>query len=237
MIYNGVDFSQWMRCGATKRVLPPVDNVTTENASGVGASFLRRKLQPLVIPVFCRLTLGREKPKEEVATIRRRMAAALLPGSPAMLVLDDEPERSYMAVVSSCDDLSSLGPSGSFRVEFTAHDPIAYGNDLSADVSPAMSVMVDGTYETRPVFRLKSTSGGSSRVKVANQDTGAFVQLDAAANQGASVIIDMEDETVTVNGNPCPVTLSSDFFALDPGLNHIQVTGATGTVEWTERWL
>lgn len=237
MIFNGTDFSQWMRCGATRRIAPPVENVTTEDASGVGASLSRRKLQPLVIPVLCRLTLGRGKPKDEVATIRRRIAAALMPDSPALLVLDDEPERGYMAVVSSMDDLSSLGPSGSFRVEFTAYDPIAYGNDSSADASPAMSVMVDGTFETRPVFRLKSTAGGSSRVKVANHGTGAFVQLDAAANQGATVVIDMDAETVTVNGNLCPVTLSSDFFALSPGLNDIRVTGATGTVEWTERWL
>ena len=47
----------------------------------------------------------------------------------------------------------------------------------------------------------------------------------------------MDDETVTVNGNLCPVTLASDFFALEPGFNRIQVTGATGSVEWTERWL
>lgn len=235
MKFNGVDFSQWMRCGATRRMAPPMENVTVESGSGIGETFARRKLKPLVISTFCRLALGRDVDPCRVAAERRRIASLLVTDSPAALVLDDEPDKHYMAMASNLDELSSLGPSGSFRLEFTAYDPIAYGKRVRRDVGASQVVLVDGTYETYPTFELVARS--SPRPRVTHVGSGGHVELGQVAHGGATVVVDMGAESATVNGNPCPVTLDSDFFALEPGLNEILVTGAEGVMTWTERWL
>lgn len=237
MIFNGVDFSQWMRCGAKRRMAPEFECVTFENGTGVGETFARRKVRPLVIPVICRLTLGRWNTVEQVATVRRRIASMLVTDAPARLVLDDEPDRYYMAIATNLDELSSLKCSGSFELEFTAHDPIAYGMNRESDVSGQTTLMVDGTHETYPVFRLESTAGPGGHVKVMDVESGLHVELEPGIQAGSLVTIDMGSETTRVNGNLWPITLASDYFPLHVGLAKVSVAGAAGTVKWTERWL
>ena len=93
---------------------------------------------------------------------------------------------------------------------------------------------VGGSHETYPVITCKP-GGSVSYLKLTNMDTGEFVRINESLNTSASVVIDMGEQLVTVNGQNHAVTYESDYFALQPGRNSLRLSSGTGTIEWTER--
>ena len=96
------------------------------------------------------------------------------------------------------------------------------------------SLVVGGSYETRPVVTCKP-GGSVSYIRLTNMDTGEYVQITAALTSSSTVVIDMAEEQVTINGANAAVTYESDYFALQPGRNSLRLSSGTGTIEWTER--
>lgn len=234
MIFNGYDFSEYLRVNPTRRMNPPV-TVKSKTVQGRdGSVFMRSQLDPLPIPVHVRLNV-RSHGHRQIAKLRRKLTSWLVTGQPAKLVLPDEPDLYYMAMLTNSAELSNLWSTGAADLEFTAYDPVAYGTERRASVGASAVLPVGGTYETWPTFDLTATS--AAKVKVLDYDTGAFVMTSAAAASGAHVVVDMQEQTIRVNGNLAAIDLSSDFFALNPGDNSIRITGATGTASWIERWV
>lgn len=233
MIFNGFDFSEYLRVNPTRRMNPPIKDITKTAQGRDGAVFMGTSFDPLPIPVHVRLNVPTYK-HQQIAKIRRLITSKLITDKPEKLVLPDEPDLYYMAKLTNSDD-TNLWSTGAAELEFTAYDPAAYGAQRKAQVGASTVLSVGGTYKTWPTFDLVASS--ATRVKVLNYATGEFVMMSASASAGARIVIDMQNQTIRVNGNLSAIDISSDFFELQPGKNDIRITGATGTASWIERWV
>lgn len=234
MIYNGFDFSPWFTTKLMTRSLLPGYAVETQDVPyRPGERFMRAKLKPLTITVSAK---WKARPSDDMAALRRTMAARLLCLKEAPLHLDDERHLGlhYMAVLTSPGELDNLWHTGSAELEFTAYDPIAYGATRIGAVGYNTTLMVGGSCETKPVIRCKP-GGSVSYLKLTNMDTGEFVQVTASLSSSIEVVFDMENEQTTVNGTNHSVDYDSDYFALQPGANSLRLSSGSGTIEYTER--
>ncbi len=234
MIYNGFDFSPWFKTKLITRSLLPEYDVETQDIPYLpGERVMHVKLKPLPLKV---LAEWRARPSDDMAALRRIMAARLVCLKEAPLYLDDERHLGvyYMAMLTSPNELDTLWHTGSAELDFTAYDPIAYGAKRSGAVGYSTTLTVGGSFETRPVITCKP-GGSVSYLKLTNMDTGEFVQINENLNSSASVVIDMEEQHVTVNGQTHAPTYESSFFPLHPGRNSLRLSSGTGTIEWTER--
>lgn len=231
--FGGHDLTDDVWVNPTRSVGLASEDVTVTVPGRPGERFVRQELRPLTIPCHIRLR-GSDPDHEAVAKLRRKLTAILVTEDVQPLVLPDEPTLYYLAKLTTPGELDKLWHTGSADLEFTAYDPIAYGQEGDELLGNGTTmVFTEGTWETRPVIRLEADGG---QVSVANQ-LDQKLTIDAECEQGQAIVIDMEARTTTVDGEYAPIVLSTDsYFPLQPGRNDITVTGAHGAVYWQERW-
>lgn len=235
MIFDGHDLNQWVRVKHERRLAPKITDSTVSMPGRPGSVLMRTQMKPLEIPAEIRLKLA-PCTSEDAAKVWRRLAGILITPDERKLVLPESPDLYYMAKVTDAGEFDTLWYTGSCEIKFTAYDPIAYGKTRSATVSSGSSTLeVGGTYETYPVFDLKATS--TTRVRVTNEDTGEYVLMVTNPSTNATIKVDMGAQMLRMNTNLQKIYIGSDYFALKPGENHINIIGASGTVTWEERWL
>lgn len=238
MIYDGFDFSQVLRCNPARRVMAPVEVGSLDVPGMDGAIPARARLSPASISVSARV-LPRVGWHVGFSDFRRMLASWLFRREPAPLVLDDDPGVSYMAVMADAPELSGWWEGSTVELSFTAYDPVGYGRTVSVPLPEgASSVLVGGTYPTWPVFRVSARAGAS--VRVADADSGLYVQVPAAAGSAArEVVVDCSPRSrrAVTSGVQSAVTLGSRFYPLEPGVRHLTVEGGAATLEYAERWL
>lgn len=232
MIYDGADLRDYFHVGFDRALLPPVEVSTVEVSGRDGALFQRTRLMPLEITAFLRW----KKAKASAVPDLRRLAASLLyRDEPRPLVLPDEPDKHYLAVVSGHTALDSLGKNGKAYVTFMCPDPVAFGQTRTCAMATQAEGHVGGTYRTAPTFACRPARG--SYYKVTNEATGEFVQVNASFTGDQSLVIDCARQQTTLNGVNYPVTFASDYFSFEPGPFSVRASSGTAEMSWTERWL
>ncbi len=238
MIFNGRDLSQFLLVEHCSRSTLPEVELTTQDVSGMdGTQFVCRRLKPREIE--CQMLmrpLG--MPVPEAA---RRLAAALSAPEPAPLILDDEPDKYYMAILSGATDLDSLWRFGGGTMTFYCPDPIAYSKDESslASTGTKLEPEVGGTYPAWPVIAA-TPAANTSYWRLTNTATGQYVQLTYAFDGKKQVVVDMEAMHCTIGGANADqyVTLASDYWQMPAGeVCAMTASSGTSAVEWRDRWL
>lgn len=231
--FNDVNLSRWMRANPTRRFAPTITAKTVEVPGADGGYFLSATMDPLTISVDVRLT-GDNPDHRAVGLDRRMIAAALITDEPKKLILPDEQQLYYLAMLTNASELDTLWHTGGCTLEFTAYDPIAYGQEHTVELASGNNtVVIGGTHKTYPVFELKSTNG---YVKV-TKDNLDYVKLTATAAKDATVTIDTQNQVSRINTNNSAVDLESDYFSLEPGEHEITLENATGSLVYKERWV
>lgn len=235
MIFDGKDLGRWLRVNPTRAMTPKVRVETEEVPGRDGSVFRAGTLEPLDIRVAVRLAIDATDHRQ-VARVRRLVSAALVTDGPRELVLPDEPELAYMAMLTDSGDLDNLWWTGGCEIGFTAFDPVAYGARRSRRLAVgASSFGVSGTWPTGPVFE---AVGAGAAVQVSDVATGAYVRTAAPVPAGSKVVVDCGARRTTVGGAPVAVTLGSDYFELDPPTARVSVAGCQSPeVSWRERWV
>jgi len=169
------------------------------------------------------------------------------------LVLDDVPDRYFMARLSEsvdCDRL--LRTAGAFDLKFICPDPYAYAlTDETYTISAVGTHTIrrnKGNTQSEPVYLLKGiiSSGTSTYVLLKTNDSE--LKIEGALASGETLVIDTGRVTAKVvnaqgetlrNGLPCLQELN--FPVLQKGVNTItvSVTGATFTelkIQAMSRW-
>lgn len=240
IIFNGNDLSSLVMCRMGRPIMPPV-NVSTQSVGGRhGEHFRRARLEPYDIPVEIWV---RSEDRRDVADLRHELAALLWTDEPAPLYLPDDPNRYHLAVVSGETSLGAITKELPYTtINFRVCDPIAFGAERTDTLAnnTAKTLRAGGTWQTLPIVR-STLAGGTWRIT--NQTTGKYVEVNedsygAVPAAGASLVCDMEQERLTINGYTAGVAITSEFFAIS-GDADVLVTGASGntTIEWRERWL
>ncbi|MED4411010.1 distal tail protein Dit [Bacillus licheniformis] len=108
----------------------PVERELIEIPGRSGAFFRNTKVKPRVIPVgiIIKGVADLQKAKEEVAEW-------LITDKPAPLILPDEPDRTYYAMIDGEGQLSEVFKFGKGTVNFVCPAPYKYGAEQSFDIS------------------------------------------------------------------------------------------------------
>ncbi|MEC1552534.1 phage tail family protein [Bacillus haynesii] len=108
----------------------PVERELIEIPGRPGAFFRNTKVKPRIIPVgiIIKGVADLQKAKEEVAEW-------LITDKPAPLILPDEPDRTYYAMIDGEGQLSEVFKFGKGTVNFVCPDPYKYGAEQSFDIS------------------------------------------------------------------------------------------------------
>lgn len=237
MIYNGNDLSQYMIVASPTRSILPEVEVSYDDVPGMdGGQYVSRRLLPRTIDVRVLLRKSAFGRSESA----RILAPLLLADGPAPLVLDDEPGRYYMAILSGATDLDSLWRAGGGTISFLCPDPVAFScSPRTYSVSRnAQKLYLGGTYGSWPVIRAVPASG-ASYYRVTDYGTGKYLQVDASFDGGKVLTIDMAGKHCDIDGANADryVTLESDYFKMVPGENDLRFSSGSAEVEVADRWL
>lgn len=229
--FGGADLSGMLLVKDVTRQVSPSRRYSQTTVPGMDGSHVSGSaLDAYELSVACVVLADDETGVEE---IRRTLATALTAGEQRLMLPGDGLYR--MARYKGGSALDGLTRHPAVTLSFLCADPVAYGQPRSETVSTtAKTVRAGGNYKAFPRVTCKPSSG--SYWALTNIDTGAFVRVEAAFTGAQTVVLDMRNERCTVNGADHPVTVTSDFFAID-GSQQIKTSSGTATLEWEERWL
>ncbi|WCO61647.1 distal tail protein Dit [Bacillus licheniformis] len=131
LTFNGITKHFVKATVETQRpIWAPVERELIEIPGRPGAFFRNTKVKPRVIPVgiIIKGVADLQKAKEEVAEW-------LITDKPAPLILPDEPDRTYYAMIDGEGQLSEIFKFGKGTVNFVCPDPYKYGAEQSFDIS------------------------------------------------------------------------------------------------------
>src|SRR5699024_11022627 len=122
------------------------------------------------------------------------LASWLVTADPVPLVFDDEPNRTYYAVVqNTIDDFSRMERSvlRQGTIQFLCLDPYGYGQQHTYNLSP--TVAVEGTTETYPTFDL-TVKKDTPLISIANRSNMDDYGDPLAVILGTDVSVDEEPQ-------------------------------------------
>lgn len=228
-------------CKSVKRPLLPaakVRRIETENSSGaydVDDESVDYGLRPLTMKIQY---IGTSY--EELRTKARSIAAWLSCRTWEPLQIHDEDDKYYLAKVTDAIDLNTLWESGSADVVFDCQ-PFAYSiTEVTATGVGNVTFTNPGTRE----INYKSPPGSKFRIKVVGSWTTLKFTLNGRtlryteAGNGTLIIdnIKMEAMLGTVNKFYALEDDYDTFLEIKPGINTLNVVGATATVEFVPMW-
>ena len=169
------------------------------------------------------------------------LGAWLTVDGPRQLVLPDTPDRYYLAIPDGPLDLKRGIMGEMARLTFTLTDPIAYGQQRTANIPSggSVSITVGGTAPAKPTITASAAvRDSSSEVWGVRLDSGKVLHIATGSSSARAVSIDCDARTSTVAGAIALPTLDSDWFEMAPGSHTIAMNRGTGaaTITWRERW-
>lgn len=151
----------------------------------------------------------------------------------AQFVFDEQPDRFYLARLTSASPVDYAAESPEVELVFTCANPYGFSvKPLSALVGE--TIFYNGNVATWPTLTYTADKAITS---ARWSDGKGVIQLDYDIPKGHEIIIDNANRLITDNGTPVMQHLSlySDWLRLERGVNTI--TGTGGTVSWREVYL
>lgn len=232
IVYDGTDLTDYFQVvDVSIPLLPSMTAYTYDLAQKPGSYFASKKMGTRSIKLKLRLDAGSRDP---TAIFRewRRLSGLFNKEEPKRLQLNEE--LYCWALPVGDTEIEDEAYYGVVEFEFMCFDPFFYGKTHEVELSDGVSLTftVQGACPAYPTFDLTATA---TTVDVRNMVTGEYVRTDEATS-GSSVEIDMEMQSTELDGDYCPVYLYSDYFSIE-GEVEVKVTGASGTMEYQERYL
>lgn len=209
-------------------VLPPeAIGYRNEWASldGLPARFVSSYYQAYIRKVRLRI-FG--ETKRDVNALRSDLIGRLVTESVAKIQFRHEPTYE----LGKLEELNTgAWEAGSLPIEaiFLCPYGVSFGDTHEETIG---AVTVAGTAKTPPVFTINPTgenleiSNGAEHIRLEGITTG-------------EIVIDCNKRTITQGSANIreKLTIESRYFDLAPGPNNLIITGGTGKVRWTDRWI
>lgn len=96
----------------------------------------------------------KSKTKPELRKLEEDLASWLITEEPAPLIFEDEPDRTYYAVVDGSLDIEEVVRNGKGIITFLCPDPYKYGAEKEVTFESSASFDVEGTVETEPIIEV-----------------------------------------------------------------------------------
>lgn len=239
--YNGISSqSMKIRAHLTGWQVSPALRSNTETVPGkAGLADFGTDSGERYVDVSC--NVYPQKTFTDMVAILDRVAAWLDPtAGTKQLVLDDVPDRYFMARLSDAVDCERLlRAAGAFSLRFLCPDPYAYALDDEAfvlsDLGTHEAVRETGNMDSEPVYLLRGAipSGTSSYVSITTN--GEELRITGPLSAGEILVIDTGMVTAKVtdsagntirNGLPCLQELN--FPILRRGMNAVAIQTVSG---------
>ncbi len=223
-----------------KQPILPTYSLNLTTAPNKNGAFLSRtkRLEPKEIEVSI---VVRATSQSDLRTKIRSIAAWLYTDDVKPLVFSDEPDKTYQAIISGDTNIDEILNIGEGTLKFICPDPFAYGQAKTLSL-PGSTPQFNygGSVETYPIFTVNIT-GSILEWKVTNSK-GEFTKVTDSFKAGDVVVVNTHTGKVTLNGATRMniLDLDSDFFALKPGKNVLQISPAeycNVSISFIEKWL
>lgn len=247
--FNNVESSMFdLVCRSIKRPLLPAVKVRRIEPVGVSGVYDIDENEYAMRRVSMGIAyIGTSYP--ELRTRARSIAAWLSIGTWSKLIINDEPDKYYLAKVTDEIDLKSLWESGTAEITFDCQ-PFAYS--VTEEVESVV-LTTTGTLEftnlgTRTINR-KSPQGSEFKIEVAGSWTTLTLSMNGktlnypVSGTGTLVIdnVEMEAHLDAVNKYGVVTGDVDTFLSLVPGDNTLTIGGtginATVTIKYIPLWL
>lgn len=182
--YAGIELSSFCKIEKIQRtLLPPRTNFSKEIPTMHGSIYTGYKYGERVIEIdiaFSYKNLG------EYTEKIRKLAEILDVKNPSKLILGDEPNKYYYAVVDGDSEIEKLFNKGAkATITFICHDPLAYSTEwkcFTKEEKDRISIVNEGTSETSPI------------IEVDFKNNACFLQVTNA--KGQTVLIGQPKDSV-----------------------------------------
>lgn len=220
VMFAGVSLSDYCTVLNIERsVLPPRTNLSKDITAMNGSLYTGYHYGERTIGVEVMIPA---RTREEYVRKVRELASVLHTESPCELIVSDEPDKYYYAVLDGATDLDRGVFSGSLTLNFICHDPIAYSTEWKSFEPNANNIV---TIEN------EGTSNANMNVMVEFKNDACFLQV--TNHQGRTVLVGRPKLESSVNKKTSPTVVSEEclttdsFTTLSPTLldDNRQVTG------------
>lgn len=240
LTYDGFDLMRYALVRLERPVGPEM-RLTTETVPGrMGDVLVDSTIGTYEIVAHCTL---RPRYRNDWQRVRRELAAAFIKSGEHILTLPDEPGLYRMASASLTRNVETPLPTPTtFDIEFTCHDPRAFGETREIIVPSGGSIefAIDGMLPTcLQVSAPQARRSPSSQLWGMRFDEQDFMQVKLATSTAHAVAIDGERRLCTVDGATAMITLDSHWPELSPGVHVARMDQGTGAaiLTWTEVYL
>ena len=233
MIFNGIDFSEKLKISNIRRPMIAPQSITLKKVPGKpGKKFVRKDLEEIRVEIDVEI---KDTTKSNLRAAIRDLASMLYTTEEKVLILPDETNLYYMAILSGDTNLDELTYLGKTTLTFICSDALAYGADKSGALGAVL--INNGSYPTKGVITVTlDVAADPLQVSLTGSGEAIYIQEGLI---GDVFIIDLELETVKRNGalDMTSVYLESDFFELPVGEFTVNTSHGSGTLAFKERWL
>lgn len=183
-------------------ILPAVQSKTVTFPSAHGAHYFGSNFDPLEITVevvFSEVSLNR------LQIAKRNIAAWLSPVQGITdLILDDEPDKKYRAVVSGETSLEQILAIGRGEITFLAPDPFAYAVDdeeFTYTARGTFNFLRLGTAESFPLISVTGNMAADAVLRVTLNGTAVAFTGELAENQELLIDCALKTASILENGS------------------------------------
>lgn len=232
LVYDGVRLSDYFVVRTIEMpLLPTIDASIIEVSGKPGAWFSNRKIGTRDINIGFGI-LSRSKKFEDILSIWIDLSKKLSKDKVCKLELGN----GYYcnAILMGDSGITNNGNWSIITVTFRCFDPYIYRNTHTKTLKAGDNVFeVEGQEEALPVFKVKDATS----ITITNKGTGDKIKVDSIpSNQ--ELVVDMINNKCTVNGVYKAADPGvSDFWGISPGTCTINLSGGSGTMEYTEVYL
>ncbi|WP_200416279.1 distal tail protein Dit [Virgibacillus salexigens] len=154
--FNGIR-KDWlhMTSGRTKPLFVPVKRSLLTVPGMKGAHLQSTEIEPLS---FNQPIAFKVKDDQHALQIKDELASWLITDEPVPLEFDDEPGRTYYAIVqNTIEDFERMGVLRQGSINFLCLDPYSYGTEQPIEFGSDAGVIInEGTAEAEPIFELEA---------------------------------------------------------------------------------
>ncbi|MEK3821364.1 distal tail protein Dit [Cytobacillus sp. FSL W8-0315] len=234
--FNGITKNYITVLSSNRLPWAPIEREYQEVPNRPGAyTKKKRKTKPRPFPI----TVLLEADGVNLQKLKEDFASWLIHDEPKPLIPDDEPDRTYYAVVDGSFDPEELVNFGQGVIPFICPDPYKYGEEKTVTLGTG-SINNAGTAETTPIINVTFTAA-ASEYKITHQESGGFVRVIWNFVAGDKLVIDLAKRKIIINDN---VNMTAYYwrnrpFMLRPGANNLTVVPAsvaTTLIKFRPRW-
>lgn len=247
--FNGIEAESFnLVCRSVKRPLLPAAKIKRVELAGTSGAYDFDGKEYTIRQVTMRVTyLG--KNFQELRTRARRIAAWLGVNVWAKLIINDEPDKYYLAKITDEIELESLWESGTLDITFDCQPFAMSVNETHISFPVIGSENKNFINEGTQLISFKSPEQSKSLITV----DGSWSSLSVAMNGNTlqynlsgegRLVIDNINMDVKMNGINIFGSITGDidsFFTILPGDNSLIITGSTVnanvTINYISLWL